>query len=162
MARERTTTPLALVAVRVTAGLILLLHGWRWLQGEGPDGAAIRASVQAALPDLWGPFAWWGDTVILENPDAMGFFWRWSAFLFGLALTLGAFTRPAGTLAAVVLCHGLLYGPPSADLTFSLLVVCALASATGGAGLRLGMDAAFDPHFPTWLTWARRKSSFLS
>jgi len=162
MAREATSIPLALVGVRVSAGLILLTHGWSWLHGEGPGGDAIRRATVAALPDLARPLAWWGEAVVLYNPDAMGFFWRWSAFLFGLALVLGALTRPAGTLAALVLCHGLLYGPPQHDLTFTLLLVSCLASATGGAGLRLGLDAAFDQHFPSWLTWARRKTSFLS
>ena len=162
MARQTNQVPLALVGVRVTAGLILLSHGWRWLHGSGPDGDAVRTSAKAAMADLSGLFAWWGESVILYNPDAMGFFWRWAAFLFGLSLLLGALTRPAGTLAALVLCHGILYGPEEQDLTFTLLLVSCLASAWGGAGLRLGLDAAFDEHFPSWLTWSRRKTSFLS
>jgi len=151
--------------VRLATGAILVQNGWRWVTAGGVDGRLVGRCVERALPSLPGPLAAWGRTVLLENPAAIAFLWRWAALACGLALVFGALTRPAGWIATLFLLHGYVYGPPDLALTFLLLLVCALACALSRAGRRLGLDPMFDQHFPTWLTWvkgARRQSPFVS
>lgn len=150
-----------MVLIRVVLGAVLLVHGWRWITDGGFDGRTVLASVDAALGKLPALAAWWGEEVILRNPDAFAFLWRWAALLAGLCLLLGGLTRPAAGVACVFLAHGIVYGPEARELLYLVLGVAGFSCAISGAGRRLGLDAAFDQHFPSWLTWSRRSSSSL-
>jgi len=161
--RKRTDIPLGMVLLRAVTGVILLAHGWTWLKEGGFDGRTVLTNVEGSLPHVSAALAWWGENVLLANPDAFAFFWRWAAFLIGVAFVFGALTRPAGILAVVFLAHAVAYGPPSLELLFLVLAMIAFACAASGAGRRVGLDALFDEHFPGWVTWARSQGSgFLS
>lgn len=161
MAKKPPPPSLGLVLVRLVTGLVLLRHGWRWVTAGGVDGRTVRRHATEAIADLGGVLAWWGETLLLGNPDAIAFLWRWAALLCGLCLLLGALTRPAGWIATLFLLHAYAYGPASEALTFLLLLVCSLACALSRAGRRLGLDPMFDAHFPPWLTWTRSQGTFL-
>jgi len=161
--RETSSAPsIGLVLVRLVTGAILVFHGWRWLQGPGIDPEQVRLAVQRSLDGLPGLLAGWGEHVLLSNPDAIAFLWTWAAFLCGCLLFLGALTRPAGWVAVLFLLHGYAYGPEPDRLLFLVLLVSCLACALSRAGRRIGLDVAFDEHFPGWLTWTRRPGSFFS
>ncbi|MEW6071927.1 MAG: hypothetical protein AB1726_04930 [Planctomycetota bacterium] len=163
MARRSSPFPTAgLVLVRLVTALVLLVHGWRWLAGGGPDGALIRRAVDTALADGRTAFEWWGREVLLWNPDAIAFLWPWLALGAGASLFLGALVRPVGTLAAFFLANAWMYGLPAQRLLFLVLAASAFACVLGRAGARLGLDGIFDQHFPGWLTWTRSgRGSFL-
>ena len=161
--RVQSITPLGMVLIRVVTGAVLLLHGWEWLKEGTLTGSVVLRLVEDALPGLPASIGWWGESVLLVNPDAFAFFGRWAALLIGVALVLGALTRPAGLLAVLFLGHAIAFGPVEAELAFVLLAVSAFACSVSGAGRRLGLDALFDQHFPSWVTWTRSSSSsFLS
>lgn len=156
---SRPTAGLALV--RVACGLILVRSGWTALGGDGPTGSDIRDRVQAALPDLSGPLRWWGETFLLENPDAIAFLWQWLVLAVGAALVIGALSRPMGVIATVLMVNAWAYGSPEAQLLHLLLAVCCLACAISRAGRTAGLDAVLESSLPPWLTWvyeSRRKN----
>lgn len=149
--------------LRMATGLVLLTRGWAWLKDGGLDGRLVDGVVRGALPRLGDALSWWGRHVVLANPDASAFLWRWAAFLCGIAFLFGALTRPAGLLASVFLAHAIVFGAADDRLLFLLLAVVALCLASAGAGRRMGLDSVFDQHFPSWVTWRRReRSGFLS
>ena len=155
--------PLGLVLLRITTGGVLVRQGWRWLTSDPLEAGAVRASIERSLDSLASWLVWWGEHALLASPDATALFWRWGALLFGLCFVLGALTRPAGFLAGLFLAHGIAYGPRETELAAFLLLVLCFACALSGAGRRWGLDALFDQHFPSWITWSRRPSSgFLS
>jgi len=157
--RTRTPIPLGLVLIRVVTGAVLVLHGWRWLKAGTLDGVVVRVQVEQALPQVSSWLAWWGESVVLANPDAIAFFWRWGALMIGLSFCAGALTRPAGVLATVFLAHAVVFGTAQQELAFFLLSLSTLVCAASGAGRRLGLDAMFDDHFPGWVTWARNRNT---
>jgi len=159
MASSPSRPTFGLVLVRCAIGLVFLWHGWAWVSEKSFTGSDVVEHVRASAERHSGFVTWWGETVLLYNPDAIAFLWSWAALVFGVLITLGALTRPAGALAALFCCHGLLYGPSDQDVAFLLLLVGALASAASGAGRRFGLDTAFDQNFPSWITWRRRSSS---
>jgi len=107
-------------------------------------------------------FEWWGRDVLLSNPDAIAFLWKWAAMLSGVCLILGALIRPTSVIAAFFLLNGWMFGPDEQRLLFLVLAVSCLACAIGRAGRRFGLDRIFDQHFPGWATWSREgKKSFL-
>ena len=164
MARRRDPLlPLGLVLLRMVTGLVLLSRGWGWLKSGGFDGRLVAEAVRDSFPRIADWLAWWGRHVVLANPDASAFLWRWGAFLVGIAFLFGALTRPAGLIAVLFLAHAIVYGPVESKLLFLLLAVVAFSLASAGAGRRMGLDSVFDQHFPSWVTWRRSpRSGFLS
>jgi uncharacterized membrane protein YphA (DoxX/SURF4 family) len=163
MARTRSSKPpLGLVLVRLCIGAIFAHHGWTLLRSGGVDAQVVRKGVREAALSLNGLFAWWGETVLLYNPDAIAFLWRWGALVCGLCLLLGALTRPVGWIATFFLLNAYAFAPAGRELLFLLLLVCALACALSRAGRRMGLDPMFDQHLPSWLTWTRSQGGFLS
>lgn len=148
-----------LVLIRIVVGVVLFSNGWRWLSESTLDGTVVETIVTASAGELSAPLAWWGDTFLLYNPDAMAFLWRWGALWIGVLFILGALTRPAGALAALFLAHALCFGPREYELSFLLLLVSSLAISSARAGRRFGLDSVFDQHFPSWMTWTRRSGS---
>lgn len=163
MARKDSPFPTAgLVLVRLVCGLVFVTHGWRWLSEGGLGAAEVRTAVDTALVHGRSIFDWWGREVLLSNPDAIAFLWRWMALLAGICLFLGVLTRPIGVLAAFFLVNGWMFGPDPQRLLFLVLTVSCLACSIGRAGRRFGMDRMFDQHFPGWVTWSRSpKRGFL-
>jgi uncharacterized membrane protein YphA (DoxX/SURF4 family) len=142
-----------LAAVRATCGAILLRAGWSGLAAGAPAGPDLRALLEARQESLPATLAWWSRTVLLENPDAVAWLWRWLLPLVGLALLVGALTRPLGLLAGLLLLHAYAYGSPQLATQHLLLGTCAVICATAGAGRTFGADALLVGTLPSWLTW---------
>jgi len=160
MARGNDSLPtLGLAFIRLVTGLVLLSHGWHWVSESPIDGEVVERSVKSSLGELGTALSAWGEFCLLENPDALALLWQWAALILGLLFTVGALVRPAGALAVLFLAHGLVYGPVDQELPFLLLMVSCLACAASGAGRRAGLDAVFDQHFPSWITWKKRPTS---
>ncbi|MFT5286022.1 MAG: putative membrane protein YphA (DoxX/SURF4 family) [Planctomycetota bacterium] len=149
----------SLVIVRITVALLLLTEGWSAIQVGVPDGGDLESSISERLDEHSSLLAWWGETVLLANPDGTAFLWRWGLFLFGFLLTLGALTRPAGFLAAFLMLNAWAYGPIEMSDAFLLAAACCLAASISSAGRQMGLDSIFDQHFPSWLTWVHRDRS---
>jgi uncharacterized membrane protein YphA (DoxX/SURF4 family) len=159
MAKDDGGPSTGLVMIRCVSGMILFLTGWHWIQGGGVDAAILRTSVQAAVPDLHEALARWGQEVLLWKPALWAELWQWGALVCGGLLLIGALVRPIGFLCAFALANAMLFGPHEARVLFVLLCVCSLACAMSRAGRRLGLDAIFDQHFPSWMTWSRGAGS---
>ncbi len=145
--------------IRVALGAILVRHGWAAIHAAGVAGADVRDHVRAALGDVPGVVAWWGESVLLANPDGIAFLWRWAALLCGACLFLGGLTRPAGTVAALFAFQAFLFAEGEARLALGLIAIACAACAVSRAGRRLGLDTVFDQHFSPWVTWSRRRSN---
>ena len=156
---KSTRTNWSLVLVRLTVALLLLTQGWAAVQAGSPDGGDLQGSISVRVGDQDGLIQWWGETVLLNNPEGAAFLWRWGLFLLGLLLTLGALTRPAGLFAAFLMINAWAYGPAELSETFLLAVACCLSASISGSGRFFGLDSIFDHHFPSWLTWVRAPRS---
>lgn len=74
----------ALFFLRVTTGLVFVMHGWQKWQGGVDQTAGFLASLQFPAPDMFA--------VLLIGVEIIG----------GAGLILGAFTRLAAKLTAIV------------------------------------------------------------
>ena len=74
----------ALLFLRVATGLVFFMHGWQKWEGGLAQTAGFLASLQFPAPDVFA--------VLLIGIEVIG----------GVALILGAFTRLAAKLTAVV------------------------------------------------------------
>ena len=151
-----------LVLVRITLGCLATSTGWAWAAGGELDGGQVRAMVRQHLDELAGPIAFWGDKVLLYNPDGLAFLLSWSVLIAGLCLLLGALTRPAGWLVTFLAMHLYLYGAESSGPLAILLMAAGAGCAISRAGRRFGLDIGLDGTLPSWVTWVRRRSDFLS
>ncbi len=159
MAPRTTTRPSGgLVLVRVVMGALLLAKGWVWTRGGLPRAGDLRDMVRARIPDVWEPMQSLGE-LFADHPGVFAFVWRWGALLLGLALLVGAFTRPAGILAAIALLVAWPFVPEHASELFLVCAVCCLACGVSRAGRKAGLDRMFDSNFPSWMTWTRSRSS---
>lgn len=142
-----------LVLVRITVGAILMYAGWPKVSGGvGPELVlGTRAAFEAA-PD---PLRWWGENVVLAHPRLFANLIAWGELLGGLALFLGAFTRPAGLAVAFLFANFFFVGPEDARTFVLLLGVSGLACSISNAGLRAGADVFFVERLPGWMTWNR-------
>ncbi len=111
----------ALLAVRIVAGIIFVLHGWGKLTGN-PSLEMFSGMVENIGFPMPMFFAW---VVALTE------------FLGGLALILGIFVRPAGVLLSIVMlvAFGMVkkFALPAGDADFALLGI-AVALAIAGPG----------------------------
>ncbi|MHC4264122.1 MAG: DoxX family membrane protein [Planctomycetota bacterium] len=146
------TAAAGLAVLRIATGAVLLHSAWSGLAPASPTGEELRATVEAALPSLSGLLAWWGETVLLENPEALAPLWRWSLLLVGLALLTGALTRPMAILGAALTAHAWAYGSDALAVHHILLTVACVVFAVTRAGRILGLDSALDSMLPAWLT----------
>lgn len=149
-----------LVLVRIGLGGLLVWRASAAIRAVSPDGFDVERQVRAALVDLAAPVAWWGEWLLLWNPDATALLLRWCALYSGVGLLLGALARPAGWLAAVLFLHLWLYGPAASATGALLGALCAVACAGSNAGRRMGCDAWLDQRLPR-LFGRGRKRSFL-
>lgn len=151
-----------LVLLRITLGWLATSTGWAWAARDELDGGRVRAVVRLHLDDLAAPFAFWGDKVLLYNPDGLAFLVSWSVLIAGICLLLGALTRPAGWLVAFLALHMYFYAADSATPLAILLMAAGVGCAISRAGRRFGLDIALDGTLPPWITWVRGRSDFLS
>ncbi len=142
-----------LVLVRLAVGAILALAGWhKILGGVGADLVLSTRQRVAAGPEWFEKFM---GTVVYPFPEAAAQVIQWGELLGGIALFLGALTRPAGVAVGLMMVCFAFAGPVE-QMQYALLVaLCSLACALSGAGRRLGMDAILDGHFPAWISWTR-------
>jgi uncharacterized membrane protein YphA (DoxX/SURF4 family) len=152
-------TTWGLFLVRVTVGLLLVTQGWTAVQETYPAAAELRSCIDERLEEHTGLLAWWGETVLLANPNGAAFLWRWSLLVLGLLLCLGALTRPAGLFAAFLMLNAWAFGPNELSESLLLAVACCLSASIAGSGRHFGLDSIFDQHFPSWMTWVRTARS---
>jgi uncharacterized membrane protein YphA (DoxX/SURF4 family) len=140
-----------LVLVRIAVGAILLTTGWPKVSGGVSDELVLgtRKAFEQA-PDF---IRMWGEKVVLPHPTLFSHLIAYGEFLGGLALFLGAFTRPAGLAIAFMFANFFFAGPEQARNFVALLSVCGLGCAISRAGRRCGADVFLDNVLPRWLTW---------
>ncbi len=154
MAYEPTPTPsFGLVLIRITAGAILAIAGWSKLsEGVSPE---LVLGTRAAFESSPGFIRAFGEHVVLPHPALFANMIAWGELCGGLALFLGAFTRPAGVAAAFMMANFYFVGPESAKSLSLLLGVCCLGCAISRAGQSVGADVFLVERLPAWLTWTR-------
>ena len=142
-----------LVLVRIAVGAILMFAGWPKVSGGvSPDLVLGTRPAFEAAPGL---VRWWGENVVLAHPTLFANLIAWGELIGGLALFLGAFTRPAGIAVAFQFANFYFVGPEQQRMFVLLLAVCGLACAISNAGLRAGADVFFVVKLPVWMTWKR-------
>lgn len=142
-----------LVLVRLAVGATLALAGWRKILGDVGADLVLSTKERVAEGPLW--FESFMNSVVYRFPDAFAQLIQWGELVGGGALFLGAFTRPAGTLAGSMLVCFAFAGPLEQLQFILLLALCCFSCALSRAGGRLGLDAMLDGQFPAWLTWTR-------
>ena len=142
-----------IVFVRIVTGGILLAAGWSKLE-NGVDESLVLGTQQAfaAAPAFVRA---WGENVVLPHPWFFAHLIMWGELLGGLALFLGAFTRPAGFAIAFMFANFFFVGPGPQRSFVLLLATCGLACAIARAGLKAGADVFLVERCPTWTTWVR-------
>ena len=143
-----------LVLVRVVCGAIMLFTGWSKL-AHGVDETLVQ-STREAYATAPGIVRAWGEAIVLPHPWFFAHLIMWGEFLGGLALFLGAFTRPAGYAGAFMFANFYCAGPESARLLVILLTACCVGCAMSRAGDRAGADVFLTERCPVWMTWVRR------
>jgi uncharacterized membrane protein YphA (DoxX/SURF4 family) len=142
-----------LVLVRIVSGAILLSAGWSKLT-NGVDESLVLGTQQAFL-EAPAFIRAWGQNVVLPHPWFFSHLILWGELLGGLALFLGAFTRPAGYAVAFMFANFYFVGPEQARSLVLLLSTCGFACAISRAGLRVGLDVFLVERLPAWATWLR-------
>ena len=151
-----------LVLVRVILGGIASSTGWNWAANSGLTGGQVRSTVRHHLDDLSAPFRFWGDRILLYNPDGLATLVSWGVLIAGVCLLLGALTRPAGWFLAFLGLHLYGYGADEYSSFALLLMASGAGCAISRAGRRFGLDIALDGSLPVWLTWVPGRRDFLS
>lgn len=150
-----------LVFVRITLGALATQTGWAWAAKDGLTGSIVKHTIREHLDNLWAPARFWGGEVLLYNPDAIAFLVSWLTLFSGVALLIGALTRPAATFAAIMGLHLFFYDASTAQPLAILITACGLGCALSRAGRRFGLDAALDGNLPGWMTWVKSDAGFL-
>jgi len=111
----------ALLAIRIVAGIIFVMHGWGKLTGN-PSIEMFGGMVGGLGFPMPMFFAW-----VVALTETLG----------GIALLLGIFVRPAGVLLSIVMLVAIgmvkKFSFPMADVDFALLGI-AVALAIAGPG----------------------------
>jgi uncharacterized membrane protein YphA (DoxX/SURF4 family) len=140
-----------LVLIRIVVGGILLTTGWKKVSGGVSDELVLgtKAAFETA-PDF---IRSWGENVVLAHPTLFSHLIAYGEFLGGLALFLGALTRPAGLAVAFMFANFFFAGPEQMKFFVLLLSVCGFGCALSRAGRRCGADVFLDEKLPRWMTW---------
>lgn len=142
-----------LVLLRILVGALLIVEAWSRVQnGTGDDLVLGTREAYAAAP---GVVKAWGESVVLVHPSFFSVVALWGALLGGIALFLGAFTRPAGFALALLFANVFFVSDGPQRLLALMLGVCCLACAISRAGMRSGADVFLQERLPVWLTWSR-------
>jgi uncharacterized membrane protein YphA (DoxX/SURF4 family) len=142
-----------LVLVRIVLGGLLLAAAWVKLSAGYDENLVLGARERiAAAPELYRAF---GESVVLMHPWFFAQCIVFGELLGGLALFLGALTRPAGFLVAFQFANFAFAAPQEQTGFVSLIAVCALGCAISRAGRKAGADVFLDAKLPGWITWTR-------
>jgi uncharacterized membrane protein YphA (DoxX/SURF4 family) len=140
-----------LVFVRIACGAILLKAGWpKVSQGVSEE---LVLGTRDAFANAPGFVRAWGENVVLPHPWIFAHLIAWGEFLGGLALFLGALTRPAGVFLAFQFANFYFVGPKEQQMFVLLLSVACFGCALSRAGRKFGADAILDGKLPRWMTW---------
>lgn len=140
------------VLLRIVAGGILLAAGWQKLSnGVGAELVTGTADRIAQAPGLVRTF---GENVVLVHPWFFAKLITFGEFFGGLALFLGALTRPAGFALAFMFANFWFAAPEDAQPLVLLMGTVCLALAMSRAGRVAGADVFLDEKLPRWLTWS--------
>lgn len=142
-----------LVLVRLAIGAILAVAGWNKILGGVGADLVLSTQTRVAEGPIW--FETFMKTVVYPFPEAFAQLIQWGELVGGIALFLGALTRPVGSTAGLMLvCFA--FAGPIEQVQFTLLMaLCCFACALSRAGRRMGLDAMLDGHFPVWISWTR-------
>ena len=140
-----------LVIIRIAVGAILLHAGWTKVSGGVSDELVL--GTREAFAKAPGIIRAWGENVVLPHPSFFAHLIAWGEFLGGLALFLGALTRPAGIAVAFQFVNFYFVGPESQKFFVLLLAVCGIGCAISRAGRKCGLDVFLDAKLPRWITW---------
>jgi uncharacterized membrane protein YphA (DoxX/SURF4 family) len=140
-----------LVLVRIVAGWIVLEAGWRKVSGGVSE--ELVTGTRDAIAQAPGFVRAWGEKVVLPHPWVFAHLIAWGELLGGLALFLGAFTRPAGIAIAFMFANFYFAGPASAKPLVLILAIVGLGCAISRAGRNVGADVFLDEKLPRWMTW---------
>jgi uncharacterized membrane protein YphA (DoxX/SURF4 family) len=142
-----------LVLVRILVGGLLAVQAWNMLQtGAGEELVTGTRAAYAAAPGIVKSF---GESVVLVHP---WFFTKLALFgtlAGGVALFLGAFTRPVGFFLAFLFLNMFFVSEGTDRLLALILGACCLACAMSRAGMRSGADVFLLEKLPVWVTWTR-------
>lgn len=142
-----------LVLVRILVGGLLAVKAWMLLQsGAGEELVTGTRAAYAAAPGL---VKGWGESVVLVHPWFFSKLALFGTLLGGVALFLGAFTRPFGFFLALVFANLFFVSEGADKLLALLLCACCLACAISRAGMRSGADVFLVEKLPAWTTWTR-------
>lgn len=142
-----------LVLVRILVGGLLVVQAWNLLQAG--SGEALVTSSREAYAAAPGLVKSWGESVVLVHPWFFSKLALFGALLGGVALFLGALTRPFGFFLALV-CANVFFVSTGADKLLALLLCgSCLACAISRAGMRSGADVFLQEKLPVWATWSR-------
>jgi uncharacterized membrane protein YphA (DoxX/SURF4 family) len=140
-----------LVLIRIVVGGILLNAGWMKITGGVSDELVLSTKLAfEQAPDFVRS---WGEDVVLPHPTIFSHLIAFGEFFGGLALFLGALTRPAGLAVAFMFANFYFAGPEQMKYFVLLLSVCGLGCALSRAGSRCGADVFLDQKLPRWMTW---------
>jgi len=142
-----------LVLVRILVGGLLAVQAWNLLQGgAGEELVTGTREAYAAAP---GVVKSWGESVVLVHPWFFSEVALLGTLIGGVALFLGAFTRPLGVFLALLLLNVFFVVEGTDKLFVLVLGACCLACAFSRAGMRSGADVFLVEKLPVWLTWTR-------
>lgn len=142
-----------LVVVRIVVGFVILLAAWQKVQDGVTDHVVLdTAPAWAAAPDLVRS---WGEGFVLKHPTFLAHLAVWGELVIGLALFLGAFTRPLGFAGAILYAHALVVVPDSTRPLVLVVFAACLGCAISCAGARSGLDVFLNERLPSALTWTR-------
>ena len=139
--------------MRLATGAILAVAGWQKILGGVGADLVLSTKQRVAEGPPW--FESFMNTIVYPFPEAFAQLIQWGELVGGIALFLGALTRPVGVFSGLMLIAFAFAGPIDQIQFQLLLALCALACAMSCAGRRVGLDAILDGHFPGWITWTR-------
>jgi len=142
-----------LVLVRVVVGLLLLQAGWDAVAGG--VGAELVLGWQASIETSPSVLRGVGENLLLKHPWFFAKLLAYGTLLGGVALFLGALTRPFGLLCALLQLMLWCYAADSGRALALLTGTAALGCALSRAGSKFGADVFLDERLPGWLTWSR-------
>ena len=140
-----------LVLVRIAVGWIVLRAGWNKVSGGVSE--EIVTGTRDAFEHAPGFVKAWGENVVLVHPWFFAHLIAWGELLGGLALFLGALTRPAGLALAFMFANFYFVGPEAAQPLVLILGIAAFGCALSRAGRSMGADVFLDEKLPRWTTW---------
>ena len=142
-----------LVLIRIVVGGILIVAGW--MKISSGVGEELVLGTKQAFADAPAFVRFFGEHIVLPHPWFFSKLIQFGELFAGLALFLGALTRPAGLLMSFQFATFYFAGPESARTLVLLMGVACLGCAISRAGRRAGADVFLDERCPAWMSWVR-------